>query len=81
MTLPELKTLFMSAAINSIAAMFLSLRWGKAEWTAYFWTFAGWSATFGYMASIVEKKIIERAEPDVAKKMLATDLFPDTATI
>jgi hypothetical protein len=79
MTIPELRVMFMQAAILSTAAMLQSLRWGKAEWTAYFMKFAGMSGALGCSLAVIEKKLLSIDSND-ARLALATDIFPDAAT-
>lgn len=74
MTLPELRKVMIYAAINSVAAMVMSLRWGCAEWTAYFMRFAGLAGALGCAASIIEQRIANRF-PDEAEQILSKEIF------
>lgn len=72
MTLPEIRLLFMQAAIISVYAALESMKWGEARWTAYFMQFAGASGALGCTASLIEKRI--RAYPD-ADEILSKPIF------
>lgn len=61
-------------ALNSIAAMVMSLRWGRAEWTAYFMHFAGLAGALGCAAAIIEKRIHD-CFPEHAEEILSQEFF------
>lgn len=76
MTIGEIKTLMMCAAVNSVACVALSLRHGKAEWTAYFMQFAGMAGAFGCACAIVER-VAKKHDPIEAEKFLNTQFQID----